>query len=154
MTDLPDPQLSRFVCRRSCKRHANRCKLVFSTFSRKSRSMKSPVSTPRRFLFLAKAKLLLLLLRPCTVDLLRYNDEFNNSFKTFESYMQERERRVGPTPNFVKDRTASPTKTSLPTSQSSVNKVQHFPRFPFSSRAILPLRRHPLPQEVKTMNPL
>lgn len=31
-----------------------------------------------------------------TVDLLRYNDEFNNSFKTFDSYMEERERRVGP----------------------------------------------------------
>lgn len=30
------------------------------------------------------------------VDLLRYNDEFNNSFITFESYMKERERRVGP----------------------------------------------------------
>lgn len=33
-----------------------------------------------------------------TVDLLRYNDEFNNSFKTFDSYMEERERRVGPLP--------------------------------------------------------
>ncbi|CAF4497059.1 unnamed protein product, partial [Rotaria magnacalcarata] len=31
-----------------------------------------------------------------TVDLLRYNDEFNNVLKTFESYMLERERRVGP----------------------------------------------------------
>ncbi|CAF0772326.1 unnamed protein product [Adineta ricciae] len=30
-----------------------------------------------------------------TVDLLRYNDEFNNSFKTFESYMQQRDRRFG-----------------------------------------------------------
>ncbi|CAF4691895.1 unnamed protein product [Rotaria socialis] len=28
-----------------------------------------------------------------TVDLLRYNDEFNNAFKTFEKYMQERNRR-------------------------------------------------------------
>ena len=27
------------------------------------------------------------------VDLLRYNDELNNSFKTFDTYMQERERR-------------------------------------------------------------
>lgn len=33
-----------------------------------------------------------------TVDLLRYNDEFNNSFKTFDNYMEERERRVGPLP--------------------------------------------------------
>ncbi|CAF4356126.1 unnamed protein product, partial [Adineta steineri] len=30
-----------------------------------------------------------------TVDLLRYNDEFNNSFKTFEKYMQERDKRFG-----------------------------------------------------------
>ena len=27
------------------------------------------------------------------VDLLRHNDEFNHMFKTFENYMQERERR-------------------------------------------------------------
>lgn len=27
------------------------------------------------------------------VDLLRYNDELNNSFKTFDTYMQERDRR-------------------------------------------------------------
>ena len=29
------------------------------------------------------------------VDLLRYNDEFNNAFKTYESYMEERDRRFG-----------------------------------------------------------
>lgn len=28
-----------------------------------------------------------------TADLLRYNDEFNNSFKAFENYIEERERR-------------------------------------------------------------
>lgn len=39
-----------------------------------------------------------LLLSSFLVDLLRYNDEFNNSFKTFDSYMEERERRVGPLP--------------------------------------------------------
>ena len=31
----------------------------------------------------------------CSADLLRYNDEFNNSFKAFENYIQERERRSG-----------------------------------------------------------
>ena len=53
-----------------------------------------------------------------TVDLLRYNDEFNNSFKTYESYMQERERRVGSTQIPISNRTASPLKTSISNSQS------------------------------------
>ena len=57
------------------------------------------------------------------VDLLRYNDEFNNSFKTFDSYMEERERRVGPSHIPITNRTASPTKSSLPTSQSPAGKV-------------------------------
>jgi hypothetical protein len=46
------------------------------------------------------------------VDLLRYNDEFNNSFKTFESYMQERERRVGPSQPIIANSQSSPTKVS------------------------------------------
>lgn len=56
------------------------------------------------------------------MDLLRYNDEFNNSLKTFESYMQERERRVGPIQVPTLNRTASPTPNPIPTSQSP-NKV-------------------------------
>ncbi|UJR37336.1 hypothetical protein I4U23_030044 [Adineta vaga] len=58
-----------------------------------------------------------------TNDLLRYNDEFNNSFKTFESYMQEREKRVGSPYIPISNRTASPTKTSLSTSQSPTKKT-------------------------------
>ena len=53
-----------------------------------------------------------------TLDLLRYNDEFNNSFKTYESYMQERERRVGPTQIPVLNRTASPLPSTISNSQS------------------------------------
>jgi hypothetical protein len=53
-----------------------------------------------------------------TVDLLRYNDEFNNSFKTFESYMQEREKRVGPIQIPTLNRAASPPQTKISTSQS------------------------------------
>lgn len=56
------------------------------------------------------------------VDLLRYNDEFNNVLKTFESYMQERERRVGPAQMPIINRTASPTATS----QSPSAKVNSF----------------------------
>ena len=57
------------------------------------------------------------------VDLLRYNDEFNHSFITFESYMQERERRVGPAPMPVSPvRTAaSGAATILSTSPVKVN---------------------------------
>ncbi|CAF0775939.1 unnamed protein product [Rotaria sp. Silwood1] len=58
-----------------------------------------------------------------TVDLLRYNDEFNNSLKTFESYMQERERRVGPAQMPILDQTASPTRSAIPTSQSPPTKT-------------------------------
>lgn len=36
------------------------------------------------------------------VDLLRYNDEFLNSFKTFEQYIQERDRRLSSTHNMPK----------------------------------------------------
>jgi hypothetical protein len=57
------------------------------------------------------------------VDLLRYNDEFNNSFKTFESYMQERERRVGSSQIPILNRTASPTQTKISHSQSPTTKV-------------------------------
>jgi hypothetical protein len=53
-----------------------------------------------------------------TVDLLRYNDEFNNSFKTFESYMEERERRVGPSQIPISNRTASPIQHQISNSQS------------------------------------
>ncbi len=61
------------------------------------------------------------------VDLLRYNDEFNNSFKTFESYMEERERRVGPSPIPILNRTASPIQHQISNSQSPT-KVK-FPVF-------------------------
>ncbi len=60
------------------------------------------------------------------VDLLRYNDEFNNSFKTFESYMQERERRVGSSQIPILNRTVSPPKTPISTSQSPTKKVNIF----------------------------
>ncbi|CAF4245536.1 unnamed protein product [Rotaria sp. Silwood2] len=58
-----------------------------------------------------------------TVDLLRYNDEFNNSLKTFENYMQERERRVGPSQVPILNQTASPPPSAIPTSQSSPTKI-------------------------------
>lgn len=67
------------------------------------------------------------------VDLLRYNDEFNNSFKTFESYMQERERRVGPTQMPILNRTASPPQTNISTSQSPTKTVKYF-SFKISSK--------------------
>ena len=38
-----------------------------------------------------------------SVDLLRQNDELNHSFKTFENYMQERERRCSTRTKAVKD---------------------------------------------------
>jgi hypothetical protein len=63
-----------------------------------------------------------------TVDLLRYNDEFNNSFKTFESYMQERERRVGSSQIPILNRTASPTQTKISHSQSPTTKTSFSPR--------------------------
>lgn len=55
-----------------------------------------------------------------TVELLRHNDEFNNSFKTYENYMQEREKRVGPLqiPNTNRVSSLSP-QNPLITSQSS-----------------------------------
>lgn len=55
------------------------------------------------------------------VDLLRYNDEFNNSFKTFESYMQERNRRFGQTHM----PTSSSRRTASPIQPVSSNKVFH-----------------------------
>ncbi|CAF2681312.1 unnamed protein product [Rotaria sp. Silwood2] len=63
-----------------------------------------------------------------TVDLLRYNDEFNNSLKTFENYMQERERRVGPSQVPILNQTASPPPSAIPTSQSSPTKTLPSPR--------------------------
>ncbi|CAF1312061.1 unnamed protein product [Rotaria sordida] len=53
-----------------------------------------------------------------TVDLLRYNDEFNNAFKTFDNYMQERNRRFG-------DSTQMPilNRTTNPISQSPTNRM-------------------------------
>jgi hypothetical protein len=47
-----------------------------------------------------------------TVDLLRYNDEFNNSFITFENYMQERDRRFHSSPMPRLNSRTSPIKTS------------------------------------------
>lgn len=38
----------------------------------------------------------------CLVDLLRHNDELNHLFKTFENYMQERERRCSTRTKSVK----------------------------------------------------
>ncbi|CAM4770075.1 unnamed protein product [Rotaria magnacalcarata] len=58
-----------------------------------------------------------------TVDLLRYNDEFNNVLKTFESYMLERERRVGPPSMPTLNQTASPLRTGAAFSQSTPTKT-------------------------------
>ncbi|CAF1408379.1 unnamed protein product [Rotaria sp. Silwood1] len=72
-----------------------------------------------------------------TVDLLRYNDEFNNSLKTFESYMQERERRVGPAQMPILDQTASPTRSAIPTSQSPPTKTLSSPRHQDNEPALI-----------------
>jgi hypothetical protein len=60
------------------------------------------------------------------VDLLRYNDEFNNSFKTFESYMEERDRRLGSSQMPTLNRNLSPSRTTNPISQSPTKKVRSF----------------------------
>ncbi|CAF4609116.1 unnamed protein product [Rotaria sp. Silwood1] len=58
-----------------------------------------------------------------TVDLLRYNDQFNNAFKQFENYMQERNRRFGSSQMPILNRTGtSPTRTNS-MSQSPTNKT-------------------------------
>ncbi|CAF5134179.1 unnamed protein product, partial [Rotaria sp. Silwood1] len=57
-----------------------------------------------------------------TVDLLRYNDAFNNAFKQFENYMQERNRSFGSSQMPILNRTGtSPTRTNS-MSQSPTNK--------------------------------
>ncbi|CAF1047400.1 unnamed protein product [Rotaria sordida] len=58
-----------------------------------------------------------------TVDLLRYNDEFNNVLKTFENYMLERERRVGPPSMPISNQTASTPRSVISTSPSSTTKT-------------------------------
>ncbi|CAF3782562.1 unnamed protein product, partial [Rotaria sordida] len=58
-----------------------------------------------------------------TVDLLRYNDEFNNVLKTFENYMLERERRVGPPSMPISNQTASTPRSVISTSPSSTSKT-------------------------------
>ncbi|CAM2716413.1 unnamed protein product [Rotaria socialis] len=58
-----------------------------------------------------------------TVDLLRYNDEFNNALKTFESYMLERERRAGPSSIPILNQTATPLRTGAAFSQSPPTKT-------------------------------
>jgi hypothetical protein len=77
-----------------------------------------------------------------TVDLLRYNDEFNNSFKTYENYMQERERRVGPTQIPILNRTASPLPSTISNSQSPT-KVLSSPRHQDNEPALIKFDEEP-----------
>ncbi|CAF3132409.1 unnamed protein product [Rotaria sp. Silwood2] len=63
-----------------------------------------------------------------TVDLLRYNDEFNNAFKTFENYMQERNKRFGSTQMPISNQMiTSPIRTSNSISKSPINKTSSSP---------------------------
>ena len=60
------------------------------------------------------------------VDLLRYNDEFNNSFKAFENYMEERNRRFGSSQMPISNKNISPSRTTNLMSQSPTKKVLVF----------------------------
>ncbi|CAF0978869.1 unnamed protein product [Adineta steineri] len=79
-----------------------------------------------------------------TVDLLRYNDEFNNSFKNFESYMQERERRVGSSHIPIPNQTALAPKTSFSTSQSPTKKPMPSPSNQNNEPALIKFDEEPI----------
>ncbi|CAF1111397.1 unnamed protein product [Didymodactylos carnosus] len=53
-----------------------------------------------------------------TADLLRYNDELNNTFKNYESYMEQREKVVGP-------RSHSQHYPNIPSSQATASSNRY-----------------------------